>query len=270
MEPEPAGGNRLSRVLIMLRLGLTLWLGFVWLAQAGEKELEARVRLLEQRLSGRALVELMQQMDQLQQEVKLLQGQLEEIRHSNEELQRRVAELEGQTRQVAAGQIQQPASPPPSPPVLAEQAATPPETQAQELPTLPEDPQQAYQKAYETLQAGLYDEAIRAFSAFVKAHPQSEETANAWYWLGEAYYVKRDLVGARQAFEQVVQRFPECAKAPDAWLKLGYVTADQGDFNTALSAFNEVIRKYPGTRAAQQASERLSQIRSGLSQPESQ
>lgn len=253
----------------MFRLGLALGLGLTVLAHAGEKELEARVRLLEQRLSSRALVELMQQIDLLQREVKLLQGQLEETLQSNEELQRRVAELENRLRQVETQ-----ASAPPAPvsthettgSALEAPAAEKAESQ-QEPIQLPEDPQQAYQKAYDALQAGLYDDAIQAFSAFLKAHPQSEQAVSAWYWLGEAYYVKRDLIGARQAFEKVVTSFPNHPKASDALLKLGYVALDQGDFPTATSALNEVIRKYPGTRAAHLASERLGQMRSAGAEP---
>ncbi len=251
----------------MLRLGSLLWLGFAFLAQAGEKDLEARVRVLEQRFSSRALVELVQQLDQLQQEVKLIRGQLEELQHISEELQRRQAELEARLRQAeSAPQPEAPQAPAapqlPAPQKPAEVASIPPEAPAPEqpAPALPEDPQQAYQKAYETLQAGLYDEAVLAFSAFLKAHPDSEQAGNAWYWLGEAYYVKRDFIGARQAFQQVVERFPNHPKAPDALLKLAYVAIDLGDWQAATHYLNDVIQRFPGTRAAELASERLGQM----------
>ncbi len=240
-------------------LGLVLGLGFALLAQAGERDLEARVRLLEQRFSSRALVEWMQQLDQLQQEVKLIQGQLEEMQHTNEELQRSIEELKARLHQVESA-IQAPLTlqePPPasgsSPPAAAPEAEP-------SAPALPEDPEQAYQKAYETLQAGLYEEAIRAFSAFLKVHPESQQAGDAWYWLGEAYYVKRDLVGARQAFSQIVERLPNHPKVPDALLKLGYVAIDMGDWQAAARYLNDVIQRFPGTRAAQLASERLGQI----------
>lgn len=254
---------------MMRQLGLVFGLGFALLAQAGERDLEARVRLLEQRFSSRAMVELMQQLDQLQQEVKLIRGQMEEMQHLSEGLERRYTELEARLRQVESAS-QAGSAPPaptapqvPGPPEPAETAVLPPaQTPAEEqpAPALPEDPQQAYQKAYETLQAGLYEEAILAFSAFLKAHPESEQAGNAWYWLGEAYYVKRDFIGARQAFGQVVERFPNHPKAPDALLKLGYVAIDLGDWQAATRHLNEVIQRFPGTRAAQLAGERLGQM----------
>ncbi|MFN3918892.1 MAG: tol-pal system protein YbgF [Methylohalobius sp.] len=247
----------------MLRLGSVLWLGFAFLAQAGEKDLEARVRVLEQRFSSRALVELVQQLDQLQQEVKLIRGQLEEMQHANEELQRRQAELEARLRQMeSVPQLEAPAPAEPQLPKAQEPVAVaPPEVAVPPAPALPQDPQQAYQQAYETLQKGLYDEAVLAFSAFLKAHPDSEQAGNAWYWLGEAYYVKRDFIGARQAFQQVVERFPNHPKAPDALLKLAYVAIDLGDWQAATHYLNDVIQHFPGTRAAELASERLGQMR---------
>ncbi|GAB6068721.1 tol-pal system protein YbgF [Methylothermus subterraneus] len=246
----------------MRRLGWIFGLGMAFLAQAGEKDLEARVQILEQRLSSRALVELVQQLDQLQEEIKLIRGQLEEMQQASEDWERRYADLEARLRRLEG-------APAPATPQVGSQ--TPPESAApgpseapaeQPAPALPEDPQQAYQKAYETLQAGLYDEAILAFSAFLKAHPDSEQAGDAWYWLGEAYYVKRDFVGARQAFEQVIERFPDHAKAPDALLKLGYVAIDLGDWQAATHHLNAVIERFPGTRAAELARERLGRIQS--------
>ncbi len=256
----------------MRQLGLVVGLGFALLAQAGERELEARVRLLEQRLSSRALVELMQRLDQIQQEVKLIRGQLEEMQHLSEEWERRQAELEARLKQMeSASQLgsapptpaapQVPASPEPAEAAILPPSQTPAEEQPAP-PALPQDPQQAYQKAYETLQAGLYEEAILAFSAFLKAHPDSEQAGNGWYWLGEAYYVKRDFIGARQAFEQVVERFPNHPKVPDALLKLGYVAIDRGDWQAAARHLNDVVQRFPGTRAAQLAGERLGQMQS--------
>ncbi len=236
-------------------------------AQAGEEDLEARVRILEQRWSSRGIVELMQQLDQLQQEIKSLRGQMEEIQHLGEDLERRIAEVENRL-----GRLEQAASPPPAAPQkeVTPEAGVPPAQPAPEAeqtaPDLPQDPKQAYQKAYETLQAGLYEEAIAAFSAFLKAYPQAEQAADAWYWLGEAYYVKRDFIGARNAFQQVIERFPDHPKASDAWLKLGYVTIDMGDWQSASRYLNEVTRRFPGTRAAQSASERLTQMQGENSQ----
>lgn len=231
------------------RRGLALGL-LAFAVQAQEPDLEARVRLLEQRLSSRALVEMLQRVDQLQHEVQALRGQVETLQNQVERLRRDMAERSLTVDEGANGGTGEPGSAEPQ---------TPASVQTREASS--EVVRQAYRRAFDQLQAGHYDAAIDAFSEFLQRHPESPLAANAYYWLGEAYYVKRDFRAAGDAFSQVVAHFPASPKAADAALKLGYVAYEQRRWQEARRRLEEVVRRFPGTQAARLAEERLARMK---------
>ena len=52
--------------------------------------------------------------------------------------------------------------------------------------------EQLYHDAFKLLQDGDYAGAERAFKSFVQRNPQHPLAGNAQYWLGETYYARRD------------------------------------------------------------------------------
>ena len=52
----------------------------------------------------------------------------------------------------------------------------------------------------------------RAFQAYLRDYPDGALAPNAWYWLGESYYVTQNYPLAQQAFDTVLQRFPDSSK----------------------------------------------------------
>jgi len=249
---------------------------------AGESELERRVRILEQRLSSRALMEMMQQVTQLQQEVQALRGQVETLenalKRAREGQKRQYLDLDGRLRRLEGrapasaaegGDTASTAPPPipadaavaaPSPAGSVEKADASPQPAAALAPPS-EKAKRHYRKAYEQLQAGHFDAAITAFTRFLQHYPRTTLSANAYYWLGEAYYVKRDFKAAREAFRQVVERYPSSLKVPDAQLKLGYVAYEQGRWKDARDILENVIRRFPNTHAAGLAANRLARMK---------
>lgn len=118
-------------------------------------------------------------------------------------------------------------------------------------------PPAEYIKAFGLYSANNFAAAITAFEQFLKAHPHSEYTPNAHYWIGECYYTSSDLSKALAAFQKVVDGWPKHPKAADALLKVGYCQAALKQPAKARSAFEQVIRLYPGSPAAVKARERL-------------
>lgn len=237
------------------RSALFLTLGFLAApVLAADRDLETRVRALEQRLSSQVLVEMVQHLDQLQQEVQALRGQVETLQYQVEQLRRakNAPAMVGQTEAAAPSQsgVGVPVEEPP--PVASAQKP---------MPASPEEIQKAYRKAFDLLQAGHYDAAIDAFSEFLQRYPEAPLAANAYYWLGEAYYVKRDFRAASESFRQVVEHFSASPKVADALVKLGYVAFEQGRWQDAQRHLQEVIQRFPGTQAAQLAADRLEQMR---------
>ncbi len=254
-------------------IGIVVVLFLASCATTQEKGLEKRVQLLEQKLSNRSAMQLLQQVDQMQREMRAMQGQLEEAQHLIQRMQEsqrkqyldldaRLRALEGGNPTADPGYSGVPVIPSPvadtTSPQHAPSSAPQPTDSAN---ASAEDEVQSYRKAYETLQAGHYDAAVDAFSEFLQRYPGGEYADNAYYWLGEAYYVKRDFNAARQAFRQVVDKFQNSPKVPDAMLKLAYIDLELGQDKKAREALQEIVRRFPGTRAAKLARQRLIQQR---------
>jgi tol-pal system protein YbgF len=118
-----------------------------------------------------------------------------------------------------------------------------------------------YQQAFDLLQRGHYDKAIPAFDSFVKQSPTGDYADNAQYWLGEAYYSKRDFVGALAAFKKLVDNYPDSPKKSHALLKIGFSYDELGDKISARQALEQVRKDFPSTNPARLAEERLKKLR---------
>ena len=249
------------------------------LAQDSRLSLADRVALLEQQAQNKdqSGVGMVNQMQQLQAQVQQLQGQIEELQHNLQELNdknkaqyadldSRLGRLEGGS--AAAGNA--PANP---------QAATPPAAAAVVAPAAgntnsnndqanapaagsadPAAAQAAYDVAFKALRAGDYVQASRQFRSFIQQYPNHALTPNAYYWLGESYYVTMNYPVALESFQRLLSQFPQSDKAPDALLKVGYSQLELKQNAAAKATLSSVTTKYPGSKAASLAQERLQRI----------
>lgn len=126
-------------------------------------------------------------------------------------------------------------------------------------PALSSD-QDDYDIAFAHLRAGRFLESARAFEDFIQKYPNNELTDNAYYWLGESYYVKRQYPQALAAFQTLTEKFPASRKAPDSWLKIGYSYYEMDDVSKASENLQRVINSYPNTSIARLAQNRLRQL----------
>ena len=117
-----------------------------------------------------------------------------------------------------------------------------------------------YNYAFSLLRKADYDGAESAFNQFIAAHPDSALSGNAYYWLGETYYVRNSYNDAAIAFLKGYQRFPNGDKAPDNLLKLGMTLTRLGKKAEACATFAELKSKFPDApqtvrdKAAQESS----------------
>ncbi|CAM2967578.1 tol-pal system protein YbgF [Legionella worsleiensis] len=125
----------------------------------------------------------------------------------------------------------------------------------------PADEQISYLAAYELVQKKRYDDALVAMEKFAQKYPNGGYTANAEYWLGELYLVKRDYPKAIEHFETVLQKFPSSNKTAASLLKSGYAFVAKGDNQEARRRFQLVVKTYPGTSTAQLAQNKLEAIK---------
>ena len=124
-----------------------------------------------------------------------------------------------------------------------------------------------YQQAFKLLKQSLYDQAIKAFQAFLTAHPSSQYSDNAQYWLAEAYYVTRQFEPALAEYTRLVNNYPKSQKLTHAMLKIGYAQQELGNIDAAKKTLQDLVQRYPGTTAARLAEERLIKINAAAQKP---
>jgi tol-pal system protein YbgF len=84
------------------------------------------------------------------------------------------------------------------------------------------DAANAYQAAVELVKGGKYDEGVSALRAFIRQHPRHDYADNAQYWIGEAFYARKEYQTSLTEFRNVIETSPRGNKVPDALLKVGY------------------------------------------------
>ena len=122
------------------------------------------------------------------------------------------------------------------------------------------DEQSAYGQAFDALKRGDYVASARGFQIFLKDYPNAALAPNAWYWLGESYYVTQNYPVAQKAFEALLGQFPDSGKAADALLKKGYCQIEMKHPGVGQQTLQQVIEQYPGTDAAGLAQSRLREL----------
>jgi len=210
-----------------------------------EKEVRARLSKLEANAAERRmLVDLAGQIDALRADVQRMRGEVEVLVHRIETMEKRQKDLyldiDTRLRKL------EPAVP---------GAGAAPGGEAQSTP----DEAKAYEAALNEFKLGKYTGAIAAFEAFLKTYPQSPLAPSAQYWIGNAYFAKRDYKRAMAAQQKVLAGWPDNAKAADAMLNIASSQDALGDRRGAQRTLNELVQKYPASTAAASAKQRLSQ-----------
>lgn len=250
------------------------------LAQNSRLSLADRVSRLEQQAQAQNQggTSLVNQVQQLQSQVQQLQGQVEELQHTIGQLEEknkaqyidldsRLGRLEGNgagTNSTPAGNV--PASAgsaaTATTPAAPAQAPTAAPASGSSAPAAAPDAnaQAAYDTAFQALRGGDYAQASRGFRSFIQQYPDNTLTPNAWYWLGESYYVTMNYPVALEAFQRLLSQFPQSEKAPDALLKVGYSQLELKQTDAGKATLQQVASKYPTSRAASLAQERLRRL----------
>ena len=235
-------------------------------ADAQTLSLGERVTRLEQQQaqqqSQQGGVGLVNQMQDVQAQMQQMEGRIEELQHQVEQLQQQnkdqYTDLDSRL-----GKLEHGAAPAPAASVASAASAAPPAQAASSGPPPPPsaDEQGAYNAAFKSLRAGDYVAAARAFRAFTQKYPDSALAPNAYYWLGESYYVTQNYKVSLDTFQTLLKAYPDSEKAPDALLKVGYCQAEMKQAGAARATLQSVIKTYPGTTVARLAQSRLREIK---------
>lgn len=248
-------------------------------AWAQKQSLAERVAALEQKAAaqtqgaGQANVELLNRMTQMQAEMKALRDQVETLQNENTQLKERnrvqYIDLDTRLNKFETSGASASVNPPVAlaKPVVAKPMPkpfiTPNPNTGNAMAVDPANEEAAYGVAFEALKQKNYVESARLFKSFIDNYPQAQLAPNAWYWLGESYYVTQNYEIALQSFEGLLSQFPDSAKVPDGLLKLGYCQLQIGQKDRARNTFNDVLRLYPMSDAARFAQSQLRDMNLG-------
>jgi len=210
------------------------------------------------------------QMEKVITELQTLRGEAENIRYQLGETRTELGETKtqlGETKKTVQDIINRP---PPS--VQAEVAApsVPLEEKkpSSEREAIPDDMKAHYALARTYFKKKEYVEAILAFDEFVVRYPKDKELLdNAYFWMGEAHYVRASEVKNKKARNksykkailsyQKVLDFKGSNKADGALLKIGLAFEKLGFLQEAKVFYQEVVNKYPKSKLVKEAKKRL-------------
>jgi len=199
-------------------------------------------------------IELANQIQALRDENSRLHGQVETLNYELEAARKRqqdfYVDLDGRLRKLEP----QPAAG--AEPKLADDGKPPVET-ARKPSGDPAAEAREYEAALNLFRANRLKEAAAAFEAFAKAHPDSNLTPSAYYWLGNAHYSLRDCKKAIDAHRVVAAKWPANAKAPEALLSVATCQQELADAKGAKTTLETLVAKYPDSAAATTARQRL-------------
>ena len=207
--------------------------------------------------SDEALMMLMQQLQQYEQEIAALRGQYEELRFELENMKQaereRYLDLDSRLNALSS-------SPGAAPNVQAEGvgAAPIPASAAN-----PEDERAAYMAARDMLYASKFEDARKAFEKYLKDYPQGQFRDFSHFWLGEAWrsIEKPDRAKAMEQFRIVIERFPDSSRVPSAMYRLAVLEAESGKSAEARVTLNRVIQQFPTSSEAGYARTMLEQLK---------
>lgn len=205
-------------------------------------------------------------LNQLQQTLTMITGQLEQLQYRNQQLQQQMEKMQADyeyrldTLEKGGKAGPRPATPPPS---SAAPTPTPPSggnlAAAAASPGGGAQGEALYHDAFKLLQDGDYAGAERGFKSFVQRNPQHVLAGNAQYWLGETYYARRDYQNAMVAFAEGYKSYKASPKGPDNLLKLGITLAVLNKKPDACAVFARFSQDYP--RATDLQKRRIDQER---------
>lgn len=227
--------------------------------------------------------QLYQQVQQLQQEVRDLRGQLEvqaniiermkqDARSRYLDLDQRITDLKNRPQPEVAN-----TTPSTTPTATTTTTTTTVNTATATNPTTatptteattattppvvnPDDDKRAYFAAYQTFKTGGPNKAINPMRNFIKTYPQSTFIPSAYYWLGEFYLAASpaDVNNAKKSFRIVVDNYADAPKAASAMLKLASFADVDGKTQDAVKLMLRIVKEFPKSEEATAAKAYLS------------
>jgi TolA-binding protein len=99
-----------------------------------------------------------------------------------------------------------------------------------------------YRQAMANPEDGALRTAGEALRRYTRDYPRSAQATQAWYFLGNVEYQRRDFDAARAAFQEAARRGAGDTLATLARLGIGYAAEAKGDLPQALTAYRDALK----------------------------
>ncbi|MEC7118820.1 MAG: YbgF trimerization domain-containing protein [Pseudomonadota bacterium] len=222
------------------------------------------------------LWQLTQQVQQLQEEVRMLRGrgesQEQQVEQMEKQLQSRFVDFDQRLDQLReqlntlrgddaidlsadSTDISSAESNVIPPPPIGASTTTPAKTS-----TTSTAEQNAYIAAYDAYKAGGTAQAIVAMEKFMQDYPNSVYIPNAHYWLGEFHLALNppSFLNAKKEFEVVMSTYPRSARAAAAIYRLASMAEVEKRSDEATRLMNIILNDYPTSSEAAYARDFMS------------
>lgn len=116
--------------------------------------------------------------------------------------------------------------------------------------SLPLDPNAAFDYASQFLLQGDYPKAKSAFALYVDAFPNHSRTPDAQFRLGEIHLALGENAAAADVFIEHIRNYPSDGRAAEAYLKLGSAFSRLDKSSEACTVFKTLKTKFPNAESA--------------------
>ena len=121
----------------------------------------------------------------------------------------------------------------------------PQESQSSQNQVASIDTRPQFESALNLLAKAQYDEARGAFRGFADTYPRDDLAPQAVYWVGDIAYVQKDYAGAARAFAEELKKYPSSPRAPESMLKLGQSLIAMNQKKEGCTALGALASRYP-------------------------
>ncbi|WP_300667417.1 tol-pal system protein YbgF [Desulfoluna sp.] len=198
---------------------------------------------------------LANKIEKIQEELRIVRGDMETALHHSEQLSTRNIDLEqtlGKIR-LSIDALSKKLS------RLETFTGYEPSDTAPQKPTAQASDHTLYMNAKKAFDAGEMDTAKKGFTSVVETFPASDNADNAQFWIGEIYYREKWYQKAILEYQKVIENYPKGNKVPAAYLKQGLAFEALGETENAHLILGELLRKYPDTSESSIARKKLGQ-----------
>jgi len=220
----------------------------VSIAENEQLTLAQRVQHLEELNQTRNQVQadLSYQLSEIQREVRLLTGQVEDNTFKLKQIQDRQRDLYRDIENRLSGLTSK--SVPETSTNRGQAAPQQTRNTGSSAPTeVDRTASKDFEAAFALVRNKNYSAAITAFANFLSQHPNSNYSDNARYWMGQVHLVQGDLAEAELQFSSLLSEFPQSAKVAAAQLKLGDIYVKQQQWDKAKAQYTKVANTSTGS-----------------------